>query len=577
MLKAKLLLLIQLILFSSIALGQNSIPYTFVNNMAQLAPNAAALGKYVDYPVSYYTGVPNISVPLYDLKDGAITMPISLSYHASGIRVSELATWVGLGWALNVGGIITRTVVGAPDEGTHKSLAGTTGPRGYYADSGLSKFQNLPYPLANGQSSDPNNIFMNVVTNAVSQTLMDCEPDLYTFNFNGYAGKFVFDEKRHATLLEDDNLKIKVVDFVGNFTKWTITTPDGVQYNFGQNGMYETTNPSSTASGTDLDSVVPSSWLLTSVINPNTKDTVVLTYTTERYTYHDLGTESELFLSNAPTQTNPTDLRIHVNDLSNACDLSSVSRNYLTTIVYGLRLTEIKSKNFNIKFIANTLRTDLSYTTNAYSLDSVKVYNNTNTCIRQFVLNHSYFVSTPNTNSNVTLYLANMFSGDATDTKRLKLTSLKEISGDGSIQKPPYVFTYYETNQLPRRLSYDQDHWGFCNNWNGDSNPYFTPYVTACICSTNVYGGANRNPAFPAMEGFTLTSITDPLGAITNFVYEGNTATNANPSNSMVGGLRVKQITVTDNVTGNVQTRSFNYNNSGQLFRMPVYLTTLYN
>ena len=130
---------------------------------------------------------------------------------------------------------------------------------------------------------------------------------------------------------------------------------------------------------------------------------------------------------------------------------------------------------------------------------------------------------------------------------------------------------------MPRRLSYDQDHWGFCNNWNGDSNPYFTPYVTACICSTNVYGGANRNPAFPAMEGFTLTSITDPLGAITNFVYEGNTATNANPSNSMVGGLRVKQITVTDNVTGNVQTRSFNYNNSGQLFRMPVYLTTLYN
>ena len=45
-------------------IAQNSAPYQYLNNMVQPAPNAAALGKYADYPVSYYTGVPNISVPL---------------------------------------------------------------------------------------------------------------------------------------------------------------------------------------------------------------------------------------------------------------------------------------------------------------------------------------------------------------------------------------------------------------------------------------------------------------------------------------------------------------------------------
>jgi YD repeat-containing protein len=575
----KLIILILFVLFYnhlSAQNTQNSLPYTFLNNMVQAAPNAAALGKYADFPVSYYSGVPGISVPLYDLKDGAITLPISLSYHASGIRVSELATWVGLGWAMNAGGMITRTVMGAPDEGTRKVATSTIGPRGYYRDSGLYKLPILPYPLSDGTSSDPGNNFQIYTAPSIAGTFLDCEPDIYTFNFNGHAGKFVFDEYRHPQLLEDDNLKI-VPNYLNNaFLSFTIITPDGIKYIFGENSMYETTNPSSTSSGTDYDSAAPSSWVLTHIINPNTKDTATFTYIPETYTYRDLGSESNLYLSQAPTQT--VDLmHIHTNSLQNACDLSGITLNFLSTTVSGLRLTTIKTKNFTIKFIANNLRTDLvsGSSSKAYSLDSVKVYNNVNTCIRQFALNHSYFISTHNTTSGVTPYL-NQVGDTTTDRYRLKLLSMAEYSGDGLIQKPPYVFTYYETTQLPRRLSYDQDHWGFCNNWNGDRNSYFTPTVTAGICSNSTIG-ATRDAAFPAMQGFTLTSIQDPLGAVTNFVYEGNTASNSYPANSLVGGLRIKQITVTDNVSGKVKTRAFNYNNSGQLFRMPVYLTTLYN
>src|SRR5258706_7234244 len=33
-------------------------------------PNAAALGKYGDIPVSYHTGVPDISIPIYTVQEG---------------------------------------------------------------------------------------------------------------------------------------------------------------------------------------------------------------------------------------------------------------------------------------------------------------------------------------------------------------------------------------------------------------------------------------------------------------------------------------------------------------------------
>jgi len=74
------------------------------------APEAASLGKYGDVGVSYFTGNPNISIPLYNLTVRDVSMPITLDYESSGVRVNSLPTWAGQNWTLNVGGVITRTV-----------------------------------------------------------------------------------------------------------------------------------------------------------------------------------------------------------------------------------------------------------------------------------------------------------------------------------------------------------------------------------------------------------------------------------------------------------------------------------
>ena len=66
-------------------------------------PTAAALGEYGEVPVSLHTGVPNISIPIFEVKGKKLSLPISLSYHAGGIKVEEVASWVGLGWSLQAG------------------------------------------------------------------------------------------------------------------------------------------------------------------------------------------------------------------------------------------------------------------------------------------------------------------------------------------------------------------------------------------------------------------------------------------------------------------------------------------
>lgn len=83
-----------LALFSAALAAQDN----FLKDYAPVAPTPASLGKYGEIPVSYHTGVPDISIPIHTLTEGSISVPISLSYHASGIRVQETASWVGLGW-----------------------------------------------------------------------------------------------------------------------------------------------------------------------------------------------------------------------------------------------------------------------------------------------------------------------------------------------------------------------------------------------------------------------------------------------------------------------------------------------
>ncbi|WP_299155973.1 hypothetical protein [uncultured Tenacibaculum sp.] len=86
-----------------------------LTNPTVQAPNVAAFQKVNFVPVSNYTGRANVSIPVFTIKSGNISIPISLSYNSSGVKVNDIPSSVGSNWSLNAGGVISKVVKGIED------------------------------------------------------------------------------------------------------------------------------------------------------------------------------------------------------------------------------------------------------------------------------------------------------------------------------------------------------------------------------------------------------------------------------------------------------------------------------
>lgn len=83
------------IIFSGTAYAQNVS--SEMQSLLPPSPGTASLGKYLEIPVSNYTGIPQIQIPISLIKEGDISVPVTLSYHSGGIKVDEVASSSGLG------------------------------------------------------------------------------------------------------------------------------------------------------------------------------------------------------------------------------------------------------------------------------------------------------------------------------------------------------------------------------------------------------------------------------------------------------------------------------------------------
>lgn len=112
-----LLTLLPVLLFSAgLAAQTPSQPFVEPARVQVYSPNAAELGKYGTIPVNYNNGLPQIEIPMSELRAKGYTLPVYLSYHASGIKPDQHPGWVGSGWSLRAGGCINRIVNGLNDD-----------------------------------------------------------------------------------------------------------------------------------------------------------------------------------------------------------------------------------------------------------------------------------------------------------------------------------------------------------------------------------------------------------------------------------------------------------------------------
>ena len=81
-----------------------------------VSPEAARLGTFGDIAVNLFYGRLQKNIELFNGKAGDFSLPIQLSYNYGGNRLEETASIIGLGWQLNLGGVVSREVRGLPDE-----------------------------------------------------------------------------------------------------------------------------------------------------------------------------------------------------------------------------------------------------------------------------------------------------------------------------------------------------------------------------------------------------------------------------------------------------------------------------
>src|ERR1035437_5864523 len=151
------------------------------NSVIPPSPTACSLGEYANTPVSLFTGTPQISVPLCEVKVPGYPLPVFLSYYAQGIKVERIASNVGLGWALNAGGIITRTVVGFPDDISAYMFKKTY--TGFLINNNAEMVQNFN---TTAEDTTIDNRLHHFLDNQI-----DTDPDIFYFNIGGKTGSFV--------------------------------------------------------------------------------------------------------------------------------------------------------------------------------------------------------------------------------------------------------------------------------------------------------------------------------------------------------------------------------------------------
>lgn len=307
-------------------------PYKF--SFVPPSPIAASLGQYGEIPVSYYTGTPSIDIPIWEVKGRDLSVPISLSYHASGIKVDQRDGMMGLGWALNAGGVITRTIMGKNDE-----YGGGVGYRSIH--SSLMQYLNNTMSTSNAYTFENN----------CAAGMYDTEPDEYYYNFVGKSGKLVFDQNGAPNFIP--NVKYAIS---GNISSgFTVTIEDGTKYIFNEIGHSSVQPPTGETIGGNT------SWFLTKIVS-TTGDYIDFTYarSTESYDLTMSETRKVLLLSDGE-----------------GCNNDLITREQNTYFGDKIEISEISSVNTLVKI----------------TKDKIQIFDKANITVpvKEFVFQYGFF------------------------------------------------------------------------------------------------------------------------------------------------------------------------------------------
>lgn len=535
------------------------------------SPNAASLGVYGKIDVSSFTGLANISIPVFSLREGDIDVNCQLQYFSGGVKPEQHPGWVGQNWSLDVGGQVTRKVNVVPDE---ILIPGLTDEHlaSYYDHHDYLDVNNNWHANQYMETTTDDQNFNNV------KYLCKLEPDEYMFSLpNGISGSFFLDhagvwrvKSKTSTSLKV-NVEMNPTPFVltnvhntaKSLTikrlvyKITITDPAGYKYTFGNTpaSIEFGRGPGEGFPGYNQN-VIASTWNLTKIESP-TGYTVTFEYVRKENQYH--------INTVYPTTINGyTNVPGGGSTIINASSGTTISGQIVTPSF----LSKITGSAFNVLFeISPTtelkypfVEKDYGFTDFKYDdLDVLSAGHNNPAWYIESLVKYYKLDRIKVTDINNVSNTVHLFAYSADPTKRLTLNSLSQSKNIVFTDDPPekaYQFTYDNTVNLPGYNSLKVDKWGYYNN-----------KIFPQSGSPSQGLGALEMDQQYAKAGI-LTRIKYPTGGYTDFTYEPNSysAIIQKTNNSIVllnqsgigGGLRIKQITNFDNL-GNQSWKKYWY------------------
>ncbi|MFD2581340.1 hypothetical protein ACFSR6_02490 [Pedobacter vanadiisoli] len=440
-----------------------------VPKLTPQGPEVSVFNKFIDMPVSLHTGVPDISIPIYEIKLRDISIPISLNYHSSGIKVDEPAPNTGLGWSLSGMGNVSQSINGVNDYGANIGWVNTLAKT---PQTGLIKtfFGLGTTPV---YTSDPRYDFNKSVTDG----LIDSEPDLFYFSMPGKSGKFFFDQERNVHTMPYQCIKVTPSSFTNTTQNaYTIVDERGNTYIYGQFELTSSTLTSNCGGTSFPESSFTA--VLTKIITLS-NDTIDFVYSDEIYDYKGQISENRSVRVTGNSDC-PTDTR---------CTSTSVVH------VAGKRISDIYvSDGQHVHFNYSSVnRLDLA---GDRPLSEILI-SSSGLDVQRHQLFYSYFTS----------------PDSPTDASLKYWLKLDSVTKNG---QETYRLEYDQT-PMPARLSLAQD---YCGYYNGAiENTTLLPKNLA----KGFYDGADRetNPLY--IKAGSLKKIIYPTGGHTLLDLEANT------------------------------------------------------
>jgi YD repeat-containing protein len=495
-----------LLLGRAVSLGQpTSIAHKIPQNVPS-SPAVAAIAKYGNYTVNLYHGLPSIGIPLYEIKVGNMTVPISISYHASGIKVNDWGTSVGTGWVLEAGAAVSRQLNHRPDEAQYANGARNAeaiDPAGNAAD--YEFLQNLD----NGNGS------------------YDTEADIFSYTLPGRAGgKFILDRNNNLQPVPIPRRPVRIsLSTQPSARHFTIVAEDGTRHRYADIEVVTSTV------GNNLKA--NDSYHLTSMVADNGADSIRFYYTDrigvvsrDVVDYVAVDDDVEEQLGGGLTCGND-----FIVPYAEGVQYFSSGSTY--TASPEKILSEIRFPGGKVVFEPSA-DNRLDGPSIQKKLSAIKVFSALPTggyaLLKTIAFSHSYFAQ-----------------GNDVETYRLRLDSLQVRDGNGNAVER-YRFAY-NLLPLPKRNSKAIDYWGYYNNV---PNNTLVPRM-----DIEFIGGVNtNNPTVRTIgsdyangrevdsvyaQACMLQKIVYPTGGFTEFVYESNRYAD-NGTEKLAGGLRIQQI-----------------------------------